>query len=277
MTSEHTRGKQEMLLVSDFDQTLSFHDSGIVLSEMLGIGGFEERVSGLAKIRMIQQGGELPYLLLHDTEDRRGRQDHLNEVGKRVRLKKNIALMLVLLQCLDDYLFSFCVVSAAPEEVVQSALDGIVPAENIHGTQFRYDPVNGEIQSVVRVPAGYGKVVVVEDLRVKMALGHDRIVYIGDGSSDVNVMLHVNRFDGLTIAVSENLFVTQIAKRTVLSDDVLGILVPILQDIVGWNSQEIRSFFNSGGFVFQDWGRVRTDWLTIRTNADTPRFAGTTS
>ena len=231
----------------------------------------------LAKIRMIQQGGELPYLLLHDPEYRRVRKEHLNEVGKRIRLKKNITLMLELLQCLDDYHFSFCVVSAAPEEVVQSALDGIVPAENIHGTQFRYDPVNGEIQSVVRVPAGYGKVVVVEDLRVKMALGHDRIVYIGDGSSDVNVMLHVNRFDGLTIAVSENLFVTQIAKRTVLSDDVLGILVPILQDIVGWNSQEIRSFFNSGGFVLQDWGRVRTDWLTIRTNADTPRFAGTTS
>jgi hypothetical protein len=107
-------------------------------------------------------------------------------------------------------------------------------------------------------------VVVVEELRVKLALGHDRIVYVGDGSSDVNVMLHVNRFDGLTIAVSENPFITQIAKRTVLSDDALGVLVPILQDVVGWNSMQIRSFFNSGGFVLQDWDRVRTDWLTIR-------------
>jgi 2-hydroxy-3-keto-5-methylthiopentenyl-1-phosphate phosphatase len=276
MTGQQTSGKREMLLVSDFDQTLSFNDSGIVLSEMLGIGGFEERVVGLAKIHLIQQGGELPYLLLHDPEYRRVRKEHLAAVGKRIRLKENIKLMLELLQQLDDYHFSFYVVSAAPEEVIQSALEGIVPLENICGTQFRYDPVSGEIQSIVRVPAGYGKVVVVEELRVKLALGHDRIVYVGDGSSDVNVMLHVNRFDGLTIAVSENPFITQIAKRTVLSDDALGVLVPILQDVVGWNSMQIRSFFNSGGFVLQDWDRVRTDWLTIRNtvSAAMPAYDG---
>jgi hypothetical protein len=66
-------------------------------------------------------------------------------------------------------------------------------------------------------------------------------------------MLHVNRLDGLTVAVSENPFLTQIAKGTVLSDDALGVLVPILQEIAGWNSREIRSCFNSGGFVLQDW------------------------
>ena len=55
MTGETTNGKREMLLVSDFDQTLSFNDSGIVLSEMLGIGGFEERVAGLAKA-IVSQG-----------------------------------------------------------------------------------------------------------------------------------------------------------------------------------------------------------------------------
>ena len=38
-----------MLLVSDFDQTLSFNDSGIVLSDMLGIGGFEHRVAALPR------------------------------------------------------------------------------------------------------------------------------------------------------------------------------------------------------------------------------------
>ncbi len=264
MKSEPNGGKLEMLLVSDFDQTLSFNDSGIVLSEMLGIDGFEERVSGLAKIRLIQQGGELPYLLLHDPEFRRVRKEHLIAVGKRIRLKENITLMLELLQQLENYHFSFYVVSAAPEEVIQSALEGIVAPENIFGTQFRYDPDTGEIQSIIRVPAGYGKVVVVEELRAKMALGHDRIVYVGDGSSDVHVMLHVNRLDGLTIAVSENPFITQIAKRTVLSGDALGVLVPILQDVAGWNSMQVRAFFNSGGFLLQNWDRVRTDWLTIR-------------
>ena len=47
------------LLASDFDQTLSFKDSGVVLSELLGISGFEERVAGLARINLVQQGGEL--------------------------------------------------------------------------------------------------------------------------------------------------------------------------------------------------------------------------
>jgi 2-hydroxy-3-keto-5-methylthiopentenyl-1-phosphate phosphatase len=264
MTNEEVRGTREMLLVSDFDQTLSFNDSGIVLSEMLGIHGFEDRVAGLAQIRLIQQGGELPYLLLHDPEFRRVRKEHLVAVGKRVHLKRNIGLLVKYLAELDDYRFSFHVVSAAPEEIVQSALEGILPAENIHGTQFRYHSKSGEIESIIRVPAGYGKVVVVEDLRAKLALGHDRIVYVGDGSSDVNVMLHVNRFDGLTIAVSENPNIAQIAKRTVLSDDALAVLVPILQDIAGWNSVQIRAVFNTRGFALQDWDRMRTDWLTIR-------------
>jgi hypothetical protein len=37
------------LLAGDFDQTLSFNDSGYVLCELLGIKGFEEKVSGLVR------------------------------------------------------------------------------------------------------------------------------------------------------------------------------------------------------------------------------------
>ena len=44
-------------------------------------------------------------------------------------------------------------------------------------------------------------------------------------------MLHVNRREGLTIAVSENKYITQIAKRTILSDDALSVLVPVLEDV----------------------------------------------
>ncbi|MGH9831287.1 MAG: haloacid dehalogenase-like hydrolase, partial [Blastocatellia bacterium] len=88
------RARREFLLASDFDQTLSFNDSGIVLSEMLGIQGFRERIAGLADIHLVQQGGELAYLLLHDPEYRRVRREHLFEVGKRVRLKENIGLLL---------------------------------------------------------------------------------------------------------------------------------------------------------------------------------------
>ena len=62
---------KEYLLVSDFDQTLSFNDSGIVLSELLGVKGFTERISGLSRIHVVQRGGELAYLVLHDPEYRR--------------------------------------------------------------------------------------------------------------------------------------------------------------------------------------------------------------
>ncbi len=254
---------KQYLLISDFDQTLSFNDSGIVLSEMLGISGFQERIAGLSRIHMVQQGGELAYLLLHDPEYRRVRQKDLIEAGKRIRLKENIRLLSRLLDDLDGYRFSFYVVSAAPEEVIQSALEGIVPPEHIFGTRFRYDPSTGEIESIVRVPAGYGKVAVLEDFRAKLPISHDRIVYIGDGSSDVHVMLHVNRLDGLTIAVSENKYITQIARRTILSDDALSVLIPILEDILGWNTPRIRALFEAHGLLLQEWDKVRTDSLTI--------------
>jgi len=264
MPREEQNAARKYLLVSDFDQTLSFNDSGLELSRMLGISDFEERVAGLARIHLVQQGGELAYLLLHDPEFRRVRKEDLTAVGKRIRLKANIGLLLKLVNELEDAQFSFYVVSAAPEEVIQSALKGIVPPENIYGTRFRYDPATGEIESIVRVPAGYGKVAVVEHLRAQLELSHGRVVYVGDGSSDVNVMLHVNRFDGLTIAVSENRYLTQTAKRTILSDNALAVLVPILQDLLGWSSMRIRAFFESQGFTVQEWDRMRTDWLTIR-------------
>jgi 2-hydroxy-3-keto-5-methylthiopentenyl-1-phosphate phosphatase len=263
MKTAKLTGKKQFLLASDFDQTLSFHDSGMILSEILGVTGFEEKIAGLSKIHMIQQGGELAYLILHDPEFRRVRKEHLVEAGKRVRLKQNIRLLSELLNGLDGYQFSFYVISAAPQEVIQSALEGIVPADHIHGTRFRYDPGTGEIQSIVEVPAGYGKVAVVEELRAQLQVSHDRVIYVGDGSSDVHVMLHVNRTDGLTIAVSENKYITQIAKRTILSDDALSVLVPILEDVVGWDAFRIRALFEMHGFVLQDWEKVRTDSVTI--------------
>jgi phosphoserine phosphatase len=261
---EGAMSPKHYLLASDFDQTLSFNDSGILLSEMLGIGGFVDKCAGLSSMHLVHQGAELSYLLLHDPEYRRVRKEDLQEVGRRIRLKQNIGVLSRLLDSLAGFRFTFCVISAAPEEVIRSALDGMVPAERIHGTRFRYDPASGEIQSIIRVPAGYGKVAVLDELRAELGLSGDRIVYVGDGGSDVHVMLHVNRLDGLTVAVSENRFLMPIARRTILSDDVLSVLVPILEDIIGLDSAGIRAFFGSHGFVLQEWDKARTDSLTIR-------------
>ena len=114
------------------------------------------------------------------------------------------------------------------------------------------------------MPAGYGKVAVLDQLRAELGLSGDRIVYVGDGGSDVHVMLHVNRLDGLTVAVSENKFLTPIARRTVLSDDVLSVMVPVLEEIVQLDAGAIRAFFGSHGFVLQEWDKARTDSLIIR-------------
>lgn len=252
------------LLASDFDHTLSFNDSGLILSEILGIPGFGDRIAGLADIRLVQQGAELAYLLLHDPEYRRVRKSDLIEVGRQIRLKQNIRLLSRMLEDLEGFRFDFFVISAAPEEVIRAALEGIVPEDRIHGTRFRYHPVTGEIESIERVPAGYGKVVVLEELRARLPVGRGHVIYVGDGGSDVHVMLHVNRLDGLTIAVSENRFLTSIARRTILSDDALSVLVPILEEVAGWDGARIRGYFEAHGFMLQDWEKTRTDSLTIR-------------
>jgi phosphoserine phosphatase len=266
--AENINMQRTYLLASDFDQTLSFNDSGKVLSELLGISGFEERVAGLARINMVQQGGELAYLILHDPEFRRVRREHLIEVGRRIRLKHNIARLAEILRSgIDTHRFEFFVISAAPEEVIQSALAGIVSPDHIFGTQFQYDPSSGEVRSIVRVPAGYGKVAVLTELQERLGVSSDHVVYVGDGSSDVHVMLHVNRREGYTIAVSENEYITSIARRTIMSEDALSVLVPVLEDIVGWrDSLRIRALFERYGLQIQEWDKVRTDFLTIRSH-----------
>ncbi len=255
------------LFASDFDQTLTFNDTGYVLSELLGISveEFERKAKGMAKLNLVQQGAELAYLLLHDPEFRdRVRKEHLYEAGKRIRLKENIKQVYDILdRKIEGFHFDFYVVSAAPVEVIKSALEGIVPEDHIFGTEFKYGP-SGEIESLVRATAGYGKVARLDQLLEELGIPADHVVYVGDGSSDIHVMLHVNRRDGFTIAVSESKHVAQIAKRTVLSENALAVLVPILEQIAGWQRPRIRQLFESYGFLIQDWDRVQTDWINLR-------------
>src|SRR2546430_3624747 len=264
---------KEFIFASDFDQTLTFNDSGYVLAELVGIptDEFERKAAGMARLNLVQQGAELAYLLLHDPEFMgRVRKEHLYEVGKRIRLKENISLLYQILDSgIPGFHFDFYIVSAAPVEIVQSALEGIVPKDHIFGTEFLYKE-SGEIATITRATAGYGKVFVLDQLQSRAQIGPDHIVYIGDGSSDVHVMLHTNVRDGYTIAVSEARHVSQVAKRTVLSTSALAVLAPILEDIAGWERLRIRQFFESYGVMIQEWDRVRTDWLTLRAVAPEP-------
>jgi len=267
--------RKRHLLVSDFDQTLSFDDTGHKLSETLGIDGFAEKVAGLSRLNLVQEGAELAYLLGHDPAFRRVRRAQLSAIGPQIRLKRNIARLVQLLASgIDGMHFDFYVVSAAPEEVVHAALRGLVPPEHVLATRFRFDDATGEIASVERVAAGYGKVMAVDALRLSLGIPGERLVYVGDGSSDLHVMLHVNRIDGLTIAASESRSITQIARRTVISDDALSVLIPILEELCGYTPVQVRGLFERHGLQIQEWDRVRTDWLTISDRDDAAELQG---
>jgi predicted HAD superfamily phosphohydrolase len=163
----------------------------------------------------------------------------------------------------DGYKFSFFVISAAPRDIVISALDGVVPPEHIYGTELDLDARSGEVRAIRRVPAGYGKVAVVEELQSRLGVTPDRVIYVGDGSSDVHVMLHVNNHDGFTIAVSENRQLARIAKNTVLSDNAFSIMVPILDQLLRWRAGDIRNLFETYGLTLNEWEKDRTDRVKI--------------
>lgn len=259
------------LVASDFDQTLSQNDSGHVLGEIMGIHDFEARVKAVSDTHLVQQGAELAYLLRHDPEFRGVRREHLVEAGKRVKLKDNVELLAeILAEPLEDVSFQFVVISAGPREVVQSALADIVPPENVHGSEFDYDPETGEICAVTKVPAGYGKVAVLQEQELKFETSPDHTIYIGDGSSDLYVMHHVNSRDGHTIAVSQTKDIGRIARRTVMSENAMSVLAPILEDVLKWNSRQIRELFENHGLALQGWDKIRTDWLTFHKAAVRP-------
>src|SRR5213078_4511456 len=240
---------KQFLLASDFDQTLSFNDSGVVLSELIGFHGFHDKVQGLSEMNLVQQGAELSYLILHDPDFRKVRREHLVETGKRIRLKHDVALFARALDNLaEGYKFHFNVISAAPQEIIQSALEGIVPPDHIFGTRFRYNEATGEVDSIIRAAAGWGKITVLEELRASLGISHDHIIYMGDGSSDLPVMMHVNQYDGLTIAVS--------------------VLVPVLEKVLRWDSARIRRLFASYGLTLLEWDKMRTDRLTIQDSTE---------
>jgi 2-hydroxy-3-keto-5-methylthiopentenyl-1-phosphate phosphatase len=255
---------KQYLLASDFDQTLSFNDSGVALSELIGFHGFHDKVKGLSDIHLVQQGAELSYLILHDPDFRRVRRENLIETGKRIRLKHDVDLFARSLDNLSDgYKFSFHVISAAPQEIIQSALEGIVPPDHIIGTRFRFNESTGEVESIIRATAGWGKITALEEVRADLGISHDSVIYMGDGSSDLPVMMHVNQHDGITIAVSEAQFITRVARRTVLSDNAMSVLVPVLEEVLRWDSAKIRRFFATRGLTLREWDKMRTDMLTI--------------
>jgi predicted HAD superfamily phosphohydrolase len=115
---------------------------------------------------------------------------------------------------------------------------------------------------------------VIDELERRLGIPPDRVIYVGDGSSDVHVMLHVNNRGGFTIAVSENKQLARIAKRTVLSDNAVALLLPVLDQVLDWEPREIRALLESNGLLLDMWEKLRTDRVVV---SDTSLVADNTA
>lgn len=258
--------KKKYLFVSDFDKTLSIEDNGELLSGKLGISAqqFKDKVDEITRRNIVQLGGELFHLFLRD-KDYMGKVNEklLYQVGREIKLKKNIAdLFKILNEGIKGFTFCPYVVSAAPQEIVHEALKGVLPTDRIFGTNLIYDE-KGFVVDVERTNAAHAKVATVDMLRQKEGVPHERIIYVGDGASDIHVMLHILSYRGYPITVSPAPYMGHICRRTVLSDNVLSILIPILEDIVELSEDEVRDFFEDKGHSVKDWSRAKTEWVDL--------------
>ena len=66
------------------------------------------------------------------------------------------------------------------------------------------------------------------------------------------------------MAVSETKSIARIARRSVLSENALSVLVPILEETLGWNALQILDPFTSCGVAIHEWNEIRTDWVTFQ-------------
>lgn len=257
--------KKKILFASDFDKTLSVGDIGYILNAKLGVSAeqFDQKIEEIKRRNIVQLGGELAHLIIRDP-DYAGKvsKDLLYEVGKEVELKKGVAeLMKILAEGIENCHFSTYIVSAAPKECIEKAVEHIFPAENVYGTTFIYK--NGIVQDVERTNAGHAKVSTLDMLKQKENVTRYAIIYVGDGSSDVHVMLHVMSYQGYTITVSPAPYMGHICRRSVISDNALSILVPILEDLFKYDEGKVRKFFEDRKHVILEWNRADTEWLDI--------------
>lgn len=257
--------KKKVIFASDFDKTLSIGDVGNILSAKLGISAqaFDRKIEDIKRRNIVQLGGELAHLIVRDP-DYAGKvtKDLLHEVGKEIELKRGVPeLVKILNEGIDNYNFIPYIVSAAPKECVEKAVEHILPAGSVYGTTFTYK--NGVVQDVERTNAGHAKVATLDMLKEKENVPRDAIIYVGDGSSDIHVMLHILSYNGYPITVSPSPYMGHICRRSVISDNVLSILVPILEDFLKYDQEKIRAYFEGRGHQILEWNRADTEWLNI--------------
>lgn len=238
--------EKKFLIASDFDFTLSRNETGQLLSQHIGVNRYmyKEKIAKLRKENIVQIGGELGYLITND-DDYIGKvtKNVLNEACKNINLKDDVKQFIdIIRNGIDNNHFSFHVISAGPEIMVEKALKGVLPPTNIFATRFKFDEKE-TVTGIERGSGGQAKVDILNEIIEKEEIPRDRVIYIGDGSSDFNVMLHVSAYGGYPIAVRFKNYIGHISKKTIVSQSALAVLIPILQDILKYDSNKITDFF----------------------------------
>jgi HAD superfamily phosphoserine phosphatase-like hydrolase len=258
--------QKKYLFVSDFDETISLDDSGVLISQMISVKPetFFAKVKAIRRRNIVQLGGELAYLLVTDPAYKnRIKKETFIKVGQVIRLRNNVKeLFKVLKNGIKDVKFIPYVVSACPKPLIVKSLENILPENQIFGTDFKFTSDN-RILDIERTAAGQGKVAIIDLLIEKAHIPREQVIYVGDGSSDLHVMLHVNVYGGFTIAVSPSPYLGHISKRTVLSDNALSVLAPMLEFCLKYDQSQIKDFFTEIGHPIYKWNRAQTEWLTI--------------
>ena len=89
---------------------------------------------------------------------------------------------------------------------------GKVLANLLGVSEFEFDVNTGEICNIIRVPAGNGKVALLQELEQKLQMSPDRLIYVGDSNSYLCLMYDVNSRAVHTIALSETKSISRICQ-----------------------------------------------------------------
>lgn len=240
-----------ILIVSDFDHTLTRNDCGAQVANLAGIAEPEffelARQVGVKNPRT-EKGAEFAALMIEEPRlNRAGKKAMLGAINA-VSLKDHVGEMY---RALDAGVLgrevNFYVVSAGPQATVRGALAKVgVPSGHVIGTRFEYD-VAGRPTSVKHASAGRGKVELIEDLQKLHQVVGTNVIYFGDGSSDIEAMKHVQAAGGFNIAVEDNAALRPYRSMLLESNDVLDWVKPITERVSslspsGPESDEIKDF-----------------------------------
>jgi len=77
-------------------------------------------------------------------------------------------------------------------------------------------------------------------------------------------MMHVNQYDGLTIAVSEAEYITRIARRNRAERQRDERSRPVLEEVLRWDLSKIRRYFATQGLMLREWAKHALTSLPLR-------------